>query len=84
MSNHNSFWGARFGYAHKSGDTAFVVKQMGCGKEGQGPHQLPWDPNSPRAKQSAHDKKEFARRGQPTIVFDAKRCRVEGPIWKVA
>ena len=83
MSNNNSFWGKRFGGEAIGKGLIFTPKQLGSGPSISGNHQVALEPNSPRAKQSAHDKKEFARRGQPAIVY-ANGRRVAGPIWHVA
>lgn len=60
MSNHNLFWGKRFGYITKGGDTALVVKQMSVGASNSGPHQVSMDPRSPVAIEAKRQREEYA------------------------
>ena len=83
MSNHNRFWGARFGGESTTKGFIFPVKQLSSGVSISGPHQIAPEPNSPRAKQAERDRKEFALRGIPTIVYNGRGKRVAGPIWSV-
>lgn len=68
MSNNNNYWGKQFGTRHSDGTPAFKLKKMANGANISGPHQLSFAPNSPRARQSKHDKELFAKNGMPVIV----------------
>lgn len=89
MSNHNAYWGKRFGFLRTETvdkvpivRPAFPVKQLGSGANRSGPHQASLDPRSPLFKQSQADKALHLARGVPALVFDGATCkRIGGPIY---
>lgn len=81
MSNNNEFWGNKFGAETVAKGRVFPVKQLSSGVSISGPHQIPPEPNSPRAKQADADKKSFAKNGRPYFIINARGKKVSGPHW---
>ncbi len=78
MSNNNQHWGRRFGSVDidKDGvvrERRFPVKQMGTGKEGQGPHQTPLVKGSAKWLQSESDRELHRQSGRPALYFRGGR-----------
>lgn len=71
MSNNNSYWGNKFGFIHKDGTLAFVVRQLSSGKSNSGQHQTAPDPRGPIAEQSKRDKAKYQLNGMP-VLYDKR------------